>query len=60
VPALSLIGFYPVDSFAQFVEIANGVAVAIGAKKSLHRLSHDSEFPRLAADTCDHRDLNPV
>jgi hypothetical protein len=32
------------DSFAQFVEIANGMAVAIGIKKSLYRLSHNSEF----------------
>jgi hypothetical protein len=31
-------------SFAQLVEIANGVAVAIGIKKSLHCRSHDSEF----------------
>src|SRR5258708_30212269 len=39
-----LVGFYPVDGLAQFVEITNGVAVAIGIKKSLHRLSHNSEF----------------
>jgi hypothetical protein len=39
-----LVGSHLIDSFAQFVEIANGVAVAIGIKKSLHRLSHDSEF----------------
>src|SRR5258708_33373373 len=39
-----LVGFYPVDGLAQLVEITNGVAVAIGIKKSLHRLSHNSEF----------------
>ena len=46
VPLLefNLIGSHPIDSFAQFVEITNGTAVAIGIKKSLHRLSHDSEF----------------
>jgi hypothetical protein len=31
-------------SFAQLVEIANGVAVAIGIKKSLHCRSQDSAF----------------
>jgi len=39
-----LVGSHAIDSFAQFVEIANGMAVAIGIKKSLHRLSHNSEF----------------
>jgi hypothetical protein len=39
-----LVGFYPIDRFAQFVEIANGVAVAIGIKKSLHGLSHNLKF----------------
>jgi hypothetical protein len=39
-----LVGSHPIDSFAQLIEIANGVAVAIGIKKSLHCLSHDSEF----------------
>ena len=39
-----LVGLYPLHSFAQFVKITNGVAVAIGIKKSLHRLSHNSEL----------------
>jgi hypothetical protein len=39
-----LVGFHPIDRFAQFVQIANGVAVAIGIKKLPNGFGHDVEL----------------
>ena len=39
-----LVGFHPFDRLTQFVQIANGVTVAIGIKKPPHGFSHDVEL----------------
>jgi hypothetical protein len=39
-----LVGFHAIDRFAQFVEIADSLAVAIGIKKPPHGFGHDVQF----------------
>jgi hypothetical protein len=38
------LGFYAIDRFAQFVEIADSLAVAIGIKKPPHGFGRDVQF----------------
>jgi hypothetical protein len=39
-----LVGFHAIDRFAQFVEIADSVAVTIGIKKPPHGFGHDVQL----------------
>jgi hypothetical protein len=39
-----LVGFHPIDRFAQLVQIANGAASAVGIKKPPYGFSHDAEL----------------
>jgi hypothetical protein len=39
-----LVGLHPIDRFAKFVQIANGVAIAVGIKKSPHGFDYDIQL----------------
>jgi hypothetical protein len=39
-----LVGFHAIDRFAQFVEIADSVAIAIGIKKPPYGFGHDVQL----------------
>jgi hypothetical protein len=39
-----LVGFHAIDRFAQFIEIANGMTVAIGIKKPPHGFGYDIQL----------------
>jgi len=39
-----LVGFQAIDRFMEFVEIANGMTVAIGIKKPLHGFGYDVQL----------------